>query len=88
MYVEHKWKEDGSEPLRPQGHANMEPLTKCLKLRKRTLKNMNNWWDDEIPNEALKERKRTITFGEPMFCLSLNQGGANVIIGGSQQVWK
>ena len=26
---------------------------------------MNNWWDDEIPNEALKERKRTITFGEP-----------------------
>ena len=49
---------------------------------------MNNWWDDEIPNEALKERKRTITFGEPMFCLSLNQGGANVIIGGSQQVWK
>ena len=30
---------------------------------------MYKWWEAEIANEALEARKRTITFGEPMFCL-------------------
>ena len=35
---------------------------------------MYAWWEDDIGNEALEARKRTITFGEPMFCL---RGGQN-----------
>ena len=55
----------------------------CLKLRTRKLQKMYDWWEAEIATEALEARKRTITFGEPMFCLSLNQGGTDVIVDGS-----